>query len=133
MELQARFWYEEGRYEEAKSEALLAVGAYEKVGNPEGLAVCRKFLQQIKVGMGKPVTPGGSDLGVQRSTVSPCKWCHFRRLLTFRSQFSEPNDGAGDRLSAAFLQTYPCEPSSINTSSPPPPGSIPHCISFPSF
>ena len=48
MELQARFWHEEGMFEEAKSEALCAINAYEKVGATEDVEECRKILRDIE-------------------------------------------------------------------------------------
>ena len=48
MERQAWFWYIEGRPEEAKSEALCAVGVYEKVGAAKDVEGCRKLLQKIE-------------------------------------------------------------------------------------
>ena len=61
MELQAEFWFKERRFEEAKSEALRAVDAYGKVGNTEGLEVCKKLLQRIEDKMEEPVISGESD------------------------------------------------------------------------
>ena len=82
MQLQAQFWCEEGRFEEAKSEALGAVDVYEKIGFMEGLEICRMLLQTIEAGMGKPVT--SSEQGFNGE---PWKWCRFQRLLTLDSQF----------------------------------------------
>ena len=48
MEEQARFWYGEGRLEEAKSEVLCAVGAYEKVGAVKDVEDCRQLLKKIE-------------------------------------------------------------------------------------
>jgi tetratricopeptide (TPR) repeat protein len=48
MEQQARFWYREGRLEEAKSEGLCAVGVYEKLGAARNMERCRKLLQRIE-------------------------------------------------------------------------------------
>jgi tetratricopeptide (TPR) repeat protein len=61
MEQQARFWYEEGRLEEAKSEALCAVGVYEKLGAAKDMEDCRKLLQWIEEAEEEPVTSDGSD------------------------------------------------------------------------
>ena len=61
MQLQAQFWYQEGRFKEAKSEALRAVDTYEKVGYTEGLEVCRDGLQQIEARIEEPSTSRESD------------------------------------------------------------------------
>jgi len=55
MEQQARFWYEEYRFEEAKSEALHAVDIYKKLGCAEQLGDCRMILQDIEEQMRKLV------------------------------------------------------------------------------
>jgi len=47
MELQARVWYKEGRLEEARSEALRAVDAYEKLGATKDVEDCRTLLQKL--------------------------------------------------------------------------------------
>ena len=47
MELQAWFWYHQHMFEEAKLEALHAVGLYEKVGATQGLEYCRRLLEKI--------------------------------------------------------------------------------------
>ena len=82
MELQAQFWYEERRFEEAKSEALRAVEAYEKLGYVHGLGICRELLQQIEARTGGQVTSGELNLNGE-----PWEWCHIQRLLTLYSQF----------------------------------------------
>jgi tetratricopeptide (TPR) repeat protein len=46
MEQQAGLWYGEGRIEEAKFEALCAVGEFEKVGAAKHVERCRKLLQK---------------------------------------------------------------------------------------
>jgi len=48
MELQADFWYEQHRDEEAKSEVLRAANLYEKVGSVRGSENCRILLQKYK-------------------------------------------------------------------------------------
>ena len=47
MELKARFWYRQHMFEEAKLEALRAVGSYEKVGATKELTRCRELLEEI--------------------------------------------------------------------------------------
>ena len=58
MMLQARFWYKERRLEEAKSEALRAVGVFEKLGATRKLEECSNLLRKIEKKMKKPVTSG---------------------------------------------------------------------------
>ena len=48
MELQAKFWYKERRFEDAKREALGAVDAYEKVGASKDVEDCRRILRDIE-------------------------------------------------------------------------------------
>ena len=59
IELQARFWYRQYRFEEAKAEALRAADVYEKLGAARDLEFCRALLQDIEKKMKKPVTSGG--------------------------------------------------------------------------
>ena len=49
MYLQARFWYDEGNFDAAKSEALYAANIYEKLGVIEDLEVCKKLLHDIEI------------------------------------------------------------------------------------
>ena len=60
MELQARIWFGECRLEEAKSEALHAIDAYEKVGpgTVNDVKRCRKILEDIEEQTKNPVIPG---------------------------------------------------------------------------
>ena len=48
MRLQAGFWYQQHRLEEAKSEALRASHVYEKLGATKGLERCRALLRDIQ-------------------------------------------------------------------------------------
>ena len=48
MGLQARIFYEECRFEEAKSEALHAVDVFEKLGAMDNVEYCRAILQDIE-------------------------------------------------------------------------------------
>ena len=47
MELQAMVWHEQGRFEEARSEAQCAIDVYEKLGHAEGVAFCRNILRPL--------------------------------------------------------------------------------------
>ena len=47
MKLEAWFWYQQNRLEEAKSEALNAISVFEKLGAMKDVGECREFLQQI--------------------------------------------------------------------------------------
>jgi len=58
MRLQARVWYRQRRFEEAKSEALRAAGVYERLGAARELKSCRDLLQRIEKGTKKTVTSG---------------------------------------------------------------------------
>ena len=61
MQLQAHFWYEEQKFEEAKSEALGAVDVFEKLAATKDVENCRKLLQDIG-GEVSLVTSGGLDI-----------------------------------------------------------------------
>ena len=50
-ELQARFWHQQRRLEEAKSGALYAAGVYEKLGATGDLELCGQLLQEIEKAM----------------------------------------------------------------------------------
>ena len=56
MSLQARFWYQEYRFEEAKSEALRAADVYEKLGAVKDLEACRELLRDIEAEVEKQST-----------------------------------------------------------------------------
>ena len=48
MELQAGFWYEECKFEEAESEALRAADAYERIGAMKDVEECKAILRNIE-------------------------------------------------------------------------------------
>ena len=63
MELQAVFWYKERRIEAAESEALRAIGLYEKLGATKYLWRSKRLLRWIEEGMDiDPVTADKPDL-----------------------------------------------------------------------
>ena len=55
MELQAEFWHQQGRFKEARSEALRAADAYEKIGAMEDVEDCRAVLRDIEKAENEPV------------------------------------------------------------------------------
>ena len=61
MELQARFWYEERKFEEATSEALRAADVYEGIGAMKRVEYCRTLLRKIEEEMKTVVAFGQSD------------------------------------------------------------------------
>ena len=53
--LQARLWYEQDRFEEARSEALRAADVFEKLGAANDLEECRELLRYIESAVTGPV------------------------------------------------------------------------------
>ena len=62
VEEQACIWYEQHRFEEAKSEALRAADIYEKLGTMKDLERCREHLQHIKKELNSPVASGQPEI-----------------------------------------------------------------------
>ena len=58
MRLQGRYWYNQRRLEEAKSEALGATDVFEKIGATRDVQLCRDLLQDIETEMERLVTSG---------------------------------------------------------------------------
>ena len=54
LELQAKVWCAEGRFEEARSEALRAIGVYEKIGAMKDVEDCRALLWDIEEATDNP-------------------------------------------------------------------------------
>jgi tetratricopeptide (TPR) repeat protein len=71
MELQTRVWFKQGRLEEAESEALRAVGVFEKLGFVTGVEGCRNTLRHIKEKMKEPVTSGESGVNGELLKTAP--------------------------------------------------------------
>jgi tetratricopeptide (TPR) repeat protein len=71
MELQTRVWFKQGRLEEAESEALRAVGVFEKLGFVTGVEGCRNTLRYIKEKMKEPVTSGESGVNGELLKTAP--------------------------------------------------------------
>ena len=61
MKLQGQVWFEQGKLQEAKSEALCAIGVFEKLGAAGDLDDCRKLLRDAEEKMEKLIVT--SDLG----------------------------------------------------------------------
>ena len=61
MKLQADLWYKQGRIEEARSEALRAANAYERLGAAKRLEKCRGLLQRIEREMAESVIQNESS------------------------------------------------------------------------
>ena len=101
MKLQADFWYRQDRFEEAKAEALCAVGVFEGLGAATDVDRARELVRRIEAVM---------DDG------ELWKWYRFRCVLTFRSQFWEPNHNTDDCLE--FFRCIP--PQVASTLSPRP-------------
>ena len=59
MELQASFWYRQGRLEEATSGVLRATDVYERIRAAKDIEDCRGLLRKIEEGMKRAVTSGG--------------------------------------------------------------------------
>jgi len=55
MELEARFWYHQGRFREAKSALLRAADVFEELGNTQQFEACGTTLRNIEKAMNKPV------------------------------------------------------------------------------
>ena len=65
LEEQARIWYEQYRLEEAKSEALHAADAFEKLGAVEDLERCREFYRCIQRELNSSVASGQSGFNCE--------------------------------------------------------------------
>ena len=76
--LQARVWYRQDRFEEAKSEALRAVDAFEKLGLVEDAELVRYLLQQLDGEIRADGTSDESDdSGELLATASVLQTCLF--------------------------------------------------------
>ena len=69
MELQALFWYQEGRFKEAKSEASRAVDIYERTEAASNLEDCRALLRDIEEEMKVSGESGFNDVGKSLETM----------------------------------------------------------------
>jgi tetratricopeptide (TPR) repeat protein len=93
VRLHAQIWHKQRMFEEAKSEALRAVGVFEKLGATRDLEVCKELLWDIEERMRMPVTSDepGFDGELWRHS-------HFLHLLTLHPQLGKPIDGADNCL-----------------------------------
>ena len=90
-ELQAGFWLEEGKLEEAKSEALGAIDVFERLGAAKDVERCRKILRYIEKRTEKPVTSG-----------------ELLETVPLPTSVNSPFSARGTtRPSDEFIQTYP--------------------------
>jgi len=80
MELQARVWYKEHKFKEAKSEVLCAIDVFKKLKATQDLEKCKGILQDIEMKTRKQITSG-----------EPQKLYNFLWLLTFCSQLRALN------------------------------------------
>jgi hypothetical protein len=90
MELQAGLWCRQGGLEEARSEALCAVGVYEKLGAANDVEDCRILLRNIEKGKKKSATSGGSNFGELPETAL------LPTPVNPHPQSGEPSDGILD-------------------------------------
>ena len=83
IQLQAVLWYQESRFEEAKSEALCAADVFEKTGAAKDLENTVKLLRAIEVKMDSPAVPSGLDFDDQEDDVdlSSLKRCYGAKLV----------------------------------------------------
>jgi len=75
---QACIWYMQGRFEEAKSEALRAVAIYEKLGVAKNVERCRRLLRVIEE-LNGPVSSGQSESD-----------CEFPKVVLFLASIDFP-------------------------------------------
>ena len=72
MHLQACFWYNRHRFEEAKSETLCAVDVFKKLGATKDLENCKMTLRNIEMDIKNRTTSGGSGFdGKLKNTKLP--------------------------------------------------------------
>ena len=68
MELRAKVWYKQHRFEEARTEALRAASVYEKLGAAKDVEYCRKLLRKIENHL---VASGQSALNCELLSMMP--------------------------------------------------------------
>ena len=82
LELQAGLWYREHRFEEAKSEALHAIGVFENVGATKDVERCRATLQNIDVAI--------DPLAVSKKSDPNSEFLSWKQYYTFLMFHSQP-------------------------------------------
>jgi tetratricopeptide (TPR) repeat protein len=116
---QAEFWHRQHRFEEAKSEALRALDAFEKLGAADDVERVRELLRQIDLMLVNRMT-----------TVSSSQQCYLSCLLILRIQTGplNPNDGIDTWLE--FFRCILCK-----SPTPPPftPSRVEALIQIPSY
>ena len=75
MALQAEFWYDQGMYEKARSEASHAVGVFEKLGATQDLGECRRTLVWSDLKLQRPVVSDKSDVDGGSLETPPLPAC----------------------------------------------------------
>ena len=75
MEREAKIWYSQCMFENAKLEASRAADVYEKLGAAQDMERCRMFLQQIDEGMNSPVVYDESDITGELLETLPLPVC----------------------------------------------------------
>ena len=98
MELQAQFWYQEGRFEDARSEALRAVDVYDGIGAMKGVECCKAILRNIEEKTKTIVVSGESDSNGGFMGTMPL-------ITPFNYSFSAR--GPGNRLTSLFRRVLP--------------------------
>jgi tetratricopeptide (TPR) repeat protein len=73
MLLQARIWYQQGRLEEAESEALRAAGVFNKLRAMEDVECCRNFFLDIEEKIKGPVTSGELSVNGELLETAPLR------------------------------------------------------------
>ena len=71
MELQARIWYKQCRFEEAKSEVLRAAEVYEKLGATKDVEDCGKLLRDVQRELDDPAASGKTDFNCELPETVP--------------------------------------------------------------
>jgi len=75
MGLQAEFWYGQGVFEKARSEASHAADVFEKLGAARDLESCRELLRQIDEELNSPVVSDESDVDGELLETPPLPAC----------------------------------------------------------
>ena len=104
MRLQARIWYKESKFEEAKCGALLAADVSEKAGSAQDAEECKAIIRDIEMKTKRPVTPPQPDS--DRKPLRERRY--FQCILTLHPQRVAPN--ANDCITPSHARTGPVFP-----------------------